>query len=258
MGGKTGGIRFSLGLLVVLAGGVVAMLFVGSSAASPGLTAYVVNVTDGTVTPITLATNTAGNPIAVGSRPEGVAITPDGTTAYVTNGGDGTVTPITVATNTAGTPITVGSGPVAIAITPAPTSNQTRVTASVESTIEISATPVVDFGPVAVGTTILGTPDPASVRVTTNLGGYSLSVSRTDFTGGDIPLSLAVSPPSGATSNLSGQTPIPDKASLTIGRRADAPPLTGDNWSPVYRLGPVPFRAAGPTSAVITFTAVAT
>jgi YVTN family beta-propeller protein len=63
----------------------------------------------------------ASAPIAVGSSPFGIAITPDGKTAYVTNeGGSGSVTPITVATNTPGTPIAVGSEPYGIAITPAP------------------------------------------------------------------------------------------------------------------------------------------
>ena len=71
-----------------------------------------------TVTPIDLATNTAGSPITVGNDPIGIAITPNGATAYVANDADGTVTPINTATNTAETPITVGAGPYAIAITP--------------------------------------------------------------------------------------------------------------------------------------------
>jgi hypothetical protein len=79
--------------------------------------AYVVN-REGTVTPITTDTNTAGTPITVGSGPD--TITPDGITAYVANFDSGTVTPITIATNTAGTPITAGSTPDAIAITQFP------------------------------------------------------------------------------------------------------------------------------------------
>ena len=35
------------------------------------------------MTPINTATNTAGTPITVGSRPGAIAITPDGKTAYV-------------------------------------------------------------------------------------------------------------------------------------------------------------------------------
>jgi YVTN family beta-propeller protein len=59
---------------------------------SDGKTAYVPDAGAGTVTPIRTATNTAGPPIAVGTGPFAIAITPDGTTAYVTNDGSGTVT----------------------------------------------------------------------------------------------------------------------------------------------------------------------
>src|SRR4029077_19326730 len=87
-----------------------------------GQTAYVTNYESNTVTPITTATNTAGKPIKVGSRPSGIAITPDGKTAYVVDGVDhpgwGTVTPITTATNTAGKLIRVGGSPQTIAMTP--------------------------------------------------------------------------------------------------------------------------------------------
>jgi YVTN family beta-propeller protein len=70
------------------------------------------------VTPIDVATNTAGTPIPAGKDPFPIAITPDGSTAYVANFSDGTVTPIDVATNTAGTPIPAGGDPRSIAITP--------------------------------------------------------------------------------------------------------------------------------------------
>ena len=46
------------------------------------------------MTPIEVASNTAGDPIAVGDGPFGVVVTPDGATVYVTNSGDSTVTPI--------------------------------------------------------------------------------------------------------------------------------------------------------------------
>ena len=76
------------------------------------------NYGDGTVTPITIATNTPGTPITVGTSPFAIAITPNGQTAYVTNFGGGTVTPITIASNTPGTPIAVGTNPRGIAVTP--------------------------------------------------------------------------------------------------------------------------------------------
>src|ERR1700712_1816076 len=100
---------------------VVAVVMLGASASGAwavGPTAYVTRYYWGTVTPIELATDTAGTPIPVGNNPEGIAITPDGKTAYVTIKGDGTVTPIDVATEMPGTPIPVGNRPSEIAITP--------------------------------------------------------------------------------------------------------------------------------------------
>lgn len=91
----------------------------GAIAITPnGKTAYVVNSTSGTVTPIDTTTDKPGPAITVGRYPAAIAITPNGQTAYVANGGSGTVTPITTANNTAGPPITVGRYPAALAITP--------------------------------------------------------------------------------------------------------------------------------------------
>jgi YVTN family beta-propeller protein len=78
----------------------------------------VINDNPGTVTPIDLATSTAGPPIKAGSSPVGIAITPNGKTAYVINDGPGTVVPIDTATNKTGPPIRVGGYPYAILITP--------------------------------------------------------------------------------------------------------------------------------------------
>jgi YVTN family beta-propeller protein len=92
-----------------------------ASAATSGrpLTAYVANMGDNTVTPINLATNTAGTPIPVGNGPAAIAITPDGATAWVLGENDGTLTPINTATNTPGTKIQLtANDPVALAITP--------------------------------------------------------------------------------------------------------------------------------------------
>jgi len=63
-------------------------------------------------------TRAALKPIAVGSQPGPIVITPDGKTAYVANANSGTVTPIRAATNKALKPIRVGSGPGAMVITP--------------------------------------------------------------------------------------------------------------------------------------------
>ena len=70
------------------------------------------------MTVIDTATNSVTSNVAVGSQPEGIAITPDGKTAYVANSGANTVTPIDVAPGKADTPIVVGSTPTAIALTP--------------------------------------------------------------------------------------------------------------------------------------------
>jgi YVTN family beta-propeller protein len=81
-------------------------------------TAYVANYFANTVTPINLATGSAGTSIAAGNSPGAIAITPNGKTAYVADLYGNTVTPIDLATGRAGTPIPVGNGPDAIAITP--------------------------------------------------------------------------------------------------------------------------------------------
>jgi YVTN family beta-propeller protein len=88
-----------------------------------GTTAVVLN-SDGTVSPIDVATNTAGSPISLNATPtpglfdieNSIAITPDGSTAYVVDNSNNDVIPIDTATNTAGTPIHAGTYPVAIAM----------------------------------------------------------------------------------------------------------------------------------------------
>lgn len=81
-------------------------------------TAYVADSGSGTLTPIEVSSNTAGNPIKVGSGPTAVALTPNGKTLYVANRSSDTVTPIEVATNKPGPEMKVGLEPDAVAITP--------------------------------------------------------------------------------------------------------------------------------------------
>jgi DNA-binding beta-propeller fold protein YncE len=81
---------------------------VGAIAITPdGKAAYVTGA--GAVTPINLVTNTAGQPIQIGTESSemAIAITPDGKTAYVTNSATDTVTPVNLATSTPGKPIEV-------------------------------------------------------------------------------------------------------------------------------------------------------
>lgn len=68
------------------------------------------------MTPIDLATKTAGTPIAAGKGPQAIAITPDGKTAYVS--AEGAITPINLSSNTAGTPLHVSGTASVIAIVP--------------------------------------------------------------------------------------------------------------------------------------------
>ena len=76
-----------------------------------GKTAYVSSASTDTVIPISIATDTAGKPIRVGSWPETMAITPDGKTLYVANINSGNVTPVSIATGTAAKPINTGLRP---------------------------------------------------------------------------------------------------------------------------------------------------
>jgi DNA-binding beta-propeller fold protein YncE len=70
------------------------------------------------VTSISIATNTAGQPIRVPAPAEEIVITADGKTVYVASfEGNRSVTPISTATNRAGQRIHIGRA-VIIAITP--------------------------------------------------------------------------------------------------------------------------------------------
>lgn len=107
-------------LMAVVIVGLAAFAFVPSTAhaATTPMIAYVANPSINTITPINLATKTAGPPIPAGTTPGGIAIIPDGTTAYVADDHGNTVTPINLATGTTGTPIPAGNSPTEIAITP--------------------------------------------------------------------------------------------------------------------------------------------
>ena len=87
-------------------------------AASSAAQAFVVSNGSNTVTPIDLATGTAGAPIKVGAAPDAIVARPDGKTVYVASKDSGTVTPIDVATDKAGPAIKVGKFPLTLAITP--------------------------------------------------------------------------------------------------------------------------------------------
>ena len=91
-----------------------------AAAVSVAPTVYVGNddVSQGTVTPISTATNKPGKAIKVGQSDLMLVVTPNGKTVYVANLNSATVTPISTATNKPGSAIKVGSFPAWIAITP--------------------------------------------------------------------------------------------------------------------------------------------
>lgn len=83
-----------------------------------GKKAYVCNISDGSVTPINLETQTPGDAIELGTATTSlIAITPDGTRAYVTNG-DGNLSVIDTETDTVIATVAVADSLYAIAITP--------------------------------------------------------------------------------------------------------------------------------------------
>ncbi len=210
---------------------VIVVLPTGVAYASPQSTAYVANLNSDSVTPIDTATNTAGTPITVGTRPYSIAITPDGSTAYVVNdgsGGTGTVTPIDTATNTAGTPITVGSGPTGIAITP-DGSTAYVVNDSSDSVTPIDTATNTAGTPITVGSApsqIAITPDGSTAYVTT-IGSDSVTpintatnTAGTPITVGSHPVGIAITP-DGSTAYVvnvdsASVTPI-DTATNTAG-----------------------------------------
>jgi hypothetical protein len=147
--------------------------------------------------------------------------------------------------------------PLDVPITP-PNSADTCVTANVVSTITVTAPALVSFGSVAVGETAGPAAAPVNVKSNDD-GGYQLSVTRTAFTNGDLPLSIdSAVPPAGTALDLSGLTAIPlGPLNLSIGHRAGSiTPAEGDTWPLSLTLGPIPATATGTHASIVTFTAV--
>jgi hypothetical protein len=96
--------------------------------------------------------------------------------------------------------------------------------------------------------------------VSTAVGGYQLSVGRTAFTRGDIPLSVsASSAPAGALLDLTPGLPtaVPTAGSQNVGHRTNTVSLAGgDLWSLAFHLGPVPMVLDGAHSSTVTYTVV--
>jgi YVTN family beta-propeller protein len=191
----------------------LAMLGVSASSAWAGTTAYVTNVQSNTVTPINVATNTAGTAITVGTHPTAVAVTPSGQTAYVTSNSNGTVTPINVATNTAGTPITVGSAPNALAVTPnGQTAYVVNFGSNTVTPINLATNTAGTAIPVGQGPEgIAITPNGQTAYVTNSTDGtvtpinLATNTAGTPITVGNEPQEIAITP-NGQTAYVANQT----------------------------------------------------
>jgi YVTN family beta-propeller protein len=118
-----------------------------------GKTAYLTRQTDDDVAPVDLTSGTVGPLIPVGASPSGIAVTPNGATAYVTTSGDDTVTPINLSTNAAETPIPVGYNPDSIAVAP---NGKTAYVVSINKTSPYSGDGTVT--PITLSTGTVGKP----------------------------------------------------------------------------------------------------
>ena len=230
VGGARGWVR-ARGWLAAAVVGVGLVVCAAPASAAGSHTAYIANPFEDSVTPIDTATNTAGAPIAVGSDPQAIAITPDGKTAYVTNADSNSVTPIDTATNTTGTAIAVGSVPIAVAITP---DGKTAYVTDEEMGVAGSVTPIdtatnTAGTPIPVGDGPQGvaiTPDGKTAYVTDAFSGSvtpidtATNTAGTPIPVGSFPLGVAITP-DGKTAYVANSgdgsvTPI-DTATNTAG-----------------------------------------
>ena len=146
--------------------------------------AYITNFNRNTVTVINTANDTFKDTVPVGTKPLGVAVTPDGTKIYVANvdyGDSGTVSVIDTATNevTATVPVGYKYSPCGIAVTPDGTkvyvTNRDINCVSVIDTATNTVTAMVPAGINPLGVAVI--PDGTKVYVTNR---YSSNVSVID------------------------------------------------------------------------------
>ena len=150
------------------------------------------------VTPIDIADDQPGAPVAVGAAPNALAVTPGGSTVDVVSGDTDSVDPITVSTGASGRPIRVGYSPLAIAMG--------GPTAYVVNTISGTVTPVSSNGrtsrPISVGT--YSYPTAIAIAPGPNRGGRgyvfgpalagrpALAARRRPITGRGFPVAVAI------------------------------------------------------------------
>ena len=128
-----------------------------------GLTGYVGNDADGTVSIFDTGTDSVTKTIMVGSEPSGIAITPDGSKVYVANFGSASVSVISTASNTVTKTIPVGSGPLDVGITP---DGALAFIVNRQVNLPNGSLTVIDTATDGVVKTIGVGPDPSSIGIT--------------------------------------------------------------------------------------------
>ena len=167
-----------------------------------GAFAYIANFVSNNVSVINLATNTVVTTIAVGSGPQGIAISPDNSKVYVTNSNSNTVSQINTATNTVTATIPVGSFPRGVVVSPDGSrlyvANSTSSNVSVINTATNSLITNVPTGGTATWITI--TPDGNFIYVS-NLNSANVAVINTatntlttTITVGSTPRGITITP----------------------------------------------------------------
>jgi len=160
-------------------------------------TAYVANFGSDTVTPITIATNTAAPAIPAGYAPDSIAVTPDGTHVVVADGDSDQATMIDIRTRTV-RHVGAGYSPDAVAVS----GSQAFVVNNISGTVTPLAAATGRRGPaVSVGLysypTAMTVTGSTAVVLDTYGGQVSLFSTRTrhaypPITVGDYPVALAL------------------------------------------------------------------
>ncbi len=167
--------------------------------------AYITNTFSNNVSVIDTASNTVTSTIALGNRPDGVAVNTAGTQVYVANSNDGTVSVIDTASNTVVATVTVGTTPLGVAVNPAGTrayvANNGSGTVSVIDTASntVIATVAGQVNPLGVAV------NPAGTRVYVANSSLANSVQVIDTASNTVTAIVAVgSNPTGVVVNPAG------------------------------------------------------
>ena len=204
----TSGQRPYVAGIVFSPGGKTAYVAAGNLGGTPSTV-----LNPATVTPVSTATGTRGQPIRLRHGVSDLAITPDGKTVYADSGGGsgrpGYVTAINTATSTPGAPIRVGAGAGPMAITP---DGKTLYVAGSDTVTPVS--------------TVTGTPG-QPIRVRSGAGAMAITPDgKTLYVGSSGPFGGAVIPISTATNRAGGRSPSPPRTlpSPRTGRPSTPPP----------------------------------